>query len=160
MTASSRTAQAVARLVEPHRLVTLGRRWYLVGYDLDRQDWRTYRLDRLTEPRLTGTRFRQRTLPAPDAATFVRHGIDAARTHIEVEVQVLAPASEIAPLVGRWATVTPVAGGTCLLTMGVDSLDWPVLLLGSLEADFEVRAPSELAQRLRSVADRFARCTA
>jgi predicted DNA-binding transcriptional regulator YafY len=154
---TGRDGSETRRRVEPHRLVTLGRRWYLVGYDLDRLDWRTFRVDRATGPRPTGVRFRQRTLPAPDAAAFVRRGIDAARTHIAVEVRVQAPAAEVEPLVGQWAAVSPEDGGTCLLRMDVDSLDWPVLLLGSLEADFEVASPPELVTRLRAVADRFAR---
>src|SRR6202789_477064 len=62
---------ASARHVEPHRMVSLGRRWYLVGYDLDRQAWRSFRLDRLNEPAGTGARFRPRELPAEDAAAFV-----------------------------------------------------------------------------------------
>src|SRR4051812_41887703 len=56
--------QHTARHVEPHRLVWLGRRWYLVAYDLIRQDWRTFRVDRLTAPHPTGARFRTRELPA------------------------------------------------------------------------------------------------
>jgi predicted DNA-binding transcriptional regulator YafY len=64
--------QETSRHVEPLRLVQLGRRWYLAGYDLDRHGWRSYRLDRLTEPRGTGARFRPRELPAADAAAFVR----------------------------------------------------------------------------------------
>jgi predicted DNA-binding transcriptional regulator YafY len=155
---TARDAPPTSRRVEPHRLVTLGRRWYLVGYDLDRQDWRTYRLDRLADPQLTGARFRQRTLPAPDAAAFVRQGIDAARPHIAVEVTVLAPAAAVTPLAGHWATVTAVDADSCVLTMDVDTLDWPVLLLGSLAADFEVVTPPELVSRLRSVGERFARC--
>jgi predicted DNA-binding transcriptional regulator YafY len=155
---TAREATPSRRRVEPHRLVTLGRRWYLVAYDLDRQDWRTYRLDRLSEPRLTGVRFRQRALPAADAAAFVRTGIDAARTHIAVEVRVLAPAADVTPLAGHWASVTALDERSCLLTMDVDTLDWPVLLLGSLAADFEVIDPPELVSRLRSVGERFTRC--
>src|ERR1700751_5709358 len=62
--------QQTGRHVEPHRLVLLGRRWYLAGYDLDRNGWRSYRLDRLAGPRGTGARFRPRELPAADAAAF------------------------------------------------------------------------------------------
>jgi predicted DNA-binding transcriptional regulator YafY len=64
-----------ARTVEPHRLVLLGRRWYLVAYDLGRHDWRSFRLDRLEEPHSTGARFHPRQLPTEDAAAFVRGGI-------------------------------------------------------------------------------------
>ena len=78
--------QHTARHVEPHRLVLLGRRWYLAGYDLSRHDWRSFRLDRLTAPRGTGTRFRPRTLPAADAAAFVRAGVDSVSAACDVEV--------------------------------------------------------------------------
>ena len=77
--------QQTARHVEPHRLVLLTRRWYLVGYDLTRHDWRTFRLDRLSGPRGTGARFRPRELPAADAAAFVRAGIDSAFAVYDVE---------------------------------------------------------------------------
>src|SRR5581483_1282937 len=73
------------RHAEPYRLVLLGRRWYLVGYDLTRQDWRSFRLDRLTGPRGTGARFRPRELPAADAAAFVRDGIGSATAVYQVE---------------------------------------------------------------------------
>ena len=59
----------------------LGRRWYLVAYDLHRHGWRSFRLDRLDAPRATGARFRPRELPADDAAAFVRAGI----AHASVE---------------------------------------------------------------------------
>jgi len=154
---AARDGESTQRLVEPHRLVTLGRRWYLVGYDLRRHDWRTFRIDRLSEPVLTGVRFRQRELPAADAATFVRQGIQSARTHIAVDVLVKAPADSVAEVAGRWAAVTPVDGESCRLEMDVDTLDWPILLLGAIEADFEVREPPELADRVHQVARRFAR---
>ena len=83
------------REVEPHRLVLLGRRWYLVGYDLDRQDWRSYRLDRLAAPNGTGVRFRARELPGGDAAAFVRAGVQSTRTGYDIEVIVEAPASVV-----------------------------------------------------------------
>src|SRR5690349_24438657 len=67
----SRTGDETSRLVEPHQLVSAGRRWYLVGWDVRRVDWRTFRLDRLDTPRLGGVRFRPRELPTGDAAAYV-----------------------------------------------------------------------------------------
>ena len=96
------------RHVEPHRLVLLGRRWYLVCYDLTRQDWRSFRLDRLTEPRGTGARFRPRELPAADAAAFVQAGIGSFAAVYEVEALVDAPAETVRERYGRWATVEEV----------------------------------------------------
>ena len=62
---TAREGEPSSRSVEPHRLVSLGRRWYLVAYDLDRGDWRSFRVDRITAPTTTGARFRQRKLPQP-----------------------------------------------------------------------------------------------
>ena len=100
------SGQQTGRHVEPHRLVLLGRRWYLAGYDLDRQGWRSYRLDRLAAPNGTGIRFRPRELPAADAAAFVRAGIQSTRTGYDIEVIVEAPAEEVRERIGRWASVS------------------------------------------------------
>ena len=99
------------RHVEPHRLVPLGRRWYLVAYDLDRHDWRSFRLDRLDAPRATGARFRPRDLPADDAAAFVRAGLRNLPTSYEVEVLVDAPADAVRARVGRWVSVEEARRG-------------------------------------------------
>ncbi len=156
-TYAARGREATRREVEPHRLVTVGRRWYLVAYDLHRHDWRTFRIDRLAEPSLTGARFRQRELPAADAAAYVQQSISATRTLIAVDVRILAPAEEVARTVGRWAEVEALDGSSCRLTMDVDTLDWPVLLLGAIDGDFDVVSPSELAERIRQVGERFTR---
>src|SRR5438445_11663972 len=66
------------REVEPHSLVNLGRRWYLVAWDRGREDWRTFRVDRLARPASTGVRFVSRELPAKDAAAFVNNSISGA----------------------------------------------------------------------------------
>ena len=66
-----RDGESSRRLVEPHQLVTAGRRWYLVAWDQHRRDWRTFRLDRLREPRPVGSHFTPREIPGGDAAGFV-----------------------------------------------------------------------------------------
>ncbi len=73
----SREDQESRRRVEPHSLVNLGRRWYLVAWDCDREDWRTFRMDRLERPAPAGGRFEPRTLPAEDPAAFVAAGLRA-----------------------------------------------------------------------------------
>src|SRR6478736_6561097 len=105
--------QHTGRHVEPHRLVLLGRRWYLVGYDLDRPGWRSYRLDRLTGPDGTGARFRPRELPAADAAAFVRAGVQSTRTGYDIEVIIEAPASVVRERIGRWSSAAEIDGGRC-----------------------------------------------
>jgi predicted DNA-binding transcriptional regulator YafY len=147
-----------ARHIEPHRLVSLGRRWYLVGFDLLRQDWRSFRLDRLSQPRSTGARFSPRELPAKDAAAFVRAGIrNMASTSHSVEVLIHAPGATVRASVGQWATVEDIDEGRCRLLMTVDNLNWPALALGSVGAEFEVVRPPELVAHIREWGARFSR---
>jgi predicted DNA-binding transcriptional regulator YafY len=151
------------RHVEPHRLVLLGRRWYLVCYDLTRQAWRSFRLDRLTEPHGDGARFRPRELPAvghlsgqeSDAAAFVRAGIENASNVYHVEVIVEAPAAAVRERIGRWSTVEPAGPDRCRVRMTADSLDWPAMALGAVGADFHVVSPPELLDRVLDWGRRF-----
>ncbi|WP_037912678.1 helix-turn-helix transcriptional regulator [Actinacidiphila yeochonensis] len=149
--------RASSRRVEPHRLVRLGRRWYLVAYDLDRQDWRSFRLDRLVSPRAEGGRFRPRELPAADAAAFVRAGLDALPRPHRVEALVDAPAAVVRERIGMWSTVEEVAVDRCRVWMTADSLDWPAMALGIVGADFEVVCPPALRTVLADLAGRFTR---
>jgi predicted DNA-binding transcriptional regulator YafY len=149
--------QHTGRHVEPHRLVLLGRRWYLAGYDLDRQGWRSYRLDRLASPNGTGVRFRPRELPAADAAAFVRAGVRSTRTGYDIEVIVEAPASVVRERIGRWASVSPTSASQCRVRMTADALEWPILGLGMVGADFRVIAPPELTEWVRDWGARFSR---
>jgi predicted DNA-binding transcriptional regulator YafY len=145
------------REVEPHRLVSLGRRWYLVAYDLARHDWRTFRLDRLQRPASTGVAFRPRQLPAEDAAAFVRAGIDTHPEPYAIEVLVHAAAASLPPHLGRWCTFEDAGVDSCRMRMRSDNLDWPALALGSIGADFTVIHPPELTEHLREWGDRFRR---
>jgi predicted DNA-binding transcriptional regulator YafY len=147
------------RVVEPFRLVPLGRRWYLVAYDLRRHDWRSFRLDRLDGPHRTGARFRPRELPAADAAAFVRTRLRSLPTSYDVEVLVDAPADAVRSRIGRWASVEQAEKG-CRLRMSTDALDWVALAVGSVEAEFTVVSPPELREHLRGWGERFVRGTA
>jgi predicted DNA-binding transcriptional regulator YafY len=153
------SGEQTERHVEPHRLVTLDRRWYLVAYDLTRNDWRSFRLDRVTGvPKQTGARFRPRALPAADAAEFVRRNVAATPGAWQVEAIVEAPAAAIRERLGHWATVTESGPARCLVTMTTaDSLDWPVIALGATGADFQVLSPPELAELIADWGTRFTR---
>ncbi|MBW9207327.1 YafY family transcriptional regulator [Mumia sp. zg.B17] len=144
------------RTVEPHRLVSRGRRWYLVAYDLQRGDWRTFRVDRMSEPRATGVRFRQRELPAPDAATFVSEKIAALRPTSDVSFVVRAPAEKVADVVRWWGTVEPDGDERCRVTMSVDTLDWVVFVLAAVGAPYEQAEPAALAEHLRRTGEMLA----
>ncbi|WP_026877915.1 helix-turn-helix transcriptional regulator [Jiangella gansuensis] len=153
----SRDGDDTARLVEPHRLVSRGRRWYLVAWDVERHDWRIFRVDRLSEPAVTGARFRPRDLPADDAADYVRQRISAIPTRYRVVADVAAPADVVRQAVWNWGEVAPAGADAARLTMNVDSFEWPVLVLASIGADFEVVSPPELVAHLREVGERFLR---
>lgn len=95
-------SQRTDRHVEPYRLVCLGRRWYLVAYDLTRLDWRSFRVDRLTAPHGTGSPFRLRDLPAADAAEFVRTGLDNVPRPYQVKA---CRRAQVSPCSGSAVTV-------------------------------------------------------
>jgi predicted DNA-binding transcriptional regulator YafY len=148
---------ATTRRVEPHRLVNLGRRWYLVAYDRDRQDWRSFRVDRVAgRPSLTGQRFRPRVLPATDAVEFVQSGLKSRPQRYQVRVRMEAPAKRVERIMGRWGTVDPDGPGRCVMHLQTDTLDWPVLILANADCDFEVEEPAELTGLLARLGRRAA----
>jgi predicted DNA-binding transcriptional regulator YafY len=146
------------RDVEPHSLINHGRRWYLVAWDRGREDWRTFRIDRLTGPTATGVRFAPRTLPAKDAAAYVEQSITAAPSRYEAVVTLHAPAEQMARNVpAHWGTIEPLDAHTCEYRVGDDDLGWLALRVAMLGVDFEVREPPELLEHLRALALRLRR---
>lgn len=143
------------RHVEPHHVVPLARRWYLVAWDLDRDDWRTFRLDRITEPRPTGRGFESRTLPAPDPATYVTRSIASIPTAYHVDVVVEAPLQAVQEVLGRWGTATTEGPHTTRIEMDVDALSWPVMFLAALNARVHHAQPAELRALLDQLAEHF-----
>jgi predicted DNA-binding transcriptional regulator YafY len=156
------SGERTERHVEPHRLVALDRRWYLVAYDLTRNDWRSFRLDRvLGVPQQTGARFRPRALPATDAAEFVRRNVTAAPGGWRVEAVVEAPAAAVRERIGRWAAVTESGPARCTVTIAnAENLDWAVIALGVTGADFLVLSPPALAAAVADWGGRFTRAAA
>lgn len=154
----SRDGTESRRLVEPDSLVTLGPRWYLVGWDCERDDWRTFRVDRLERLTPAGTRFAPRKLPNADAAAFVAANISNATYRYRARVTLHAPAAEIAARHrAMWGTVKPLDERTCEFRASDDSLEWLALRIGGLDVDFEVHEPPELVARFDALARRFAR---
>jgi predicted DNA-binding transcriptional regulator YafY len=147
------------RLTEPHRLVSTGRRWYLVAYDLDRADWRTFRVDRVSEPFATGARFAPRELPTGDAAEYLRRSMQRRQESYDFEVTFAAPAQTVAARVPAWlGAPEPLDAGSCRLraTTG-DSVEWLAVRLAMLGFDFTVREPSELVDSVRELGARLTR---
>ena len=138
------------RHLEPVRLVHTGRRWYLVAFDLDRDDWRTFRLDRVSDPVATGMRSRPRR--GPDPVDLVQRGITIEawdfRATIQLGVSAEVAEREIAPTVG---TIEPIDDDSSRLTIGADEIDWLVRYLLGLPFAFAVEEPSELRDALALV---------
>jgi predicted DNA-binding transcriptional regulator YafY len=146
------------REVEPDSLVNRGRRWYLVAWDRRREDWRTFRIDRLSKPASTGMRFMPRILPARDAAAYVERSIAGAPNRFEARVTLHVAAEEITSRVpGHWGTIEPIDGHTCEYRSGDDDLRWLALRIAMLGVDFEVHEPPELVEHLRGLALRLTR---
>jgi predicted DNA-binding transcriptional regulator YafY len=148
---------STVRSTEPHRLVYNRSRWYLLAWDLDRNDWRTFRADRIAPRIPTGPRFVPRELPAGgDVARHVTTGVDTATWRYRARVIVHAPAGEIAAKL-PFATVLPVDGNRCRFEAGSDDPRMLALYLGLLDADFEVEDAPEFVAALRSLTDRYQR---
>ncbi|GAA4148720.1 helix-turn-helix transcriptional regulator [Leifsonia shinshuensis] len=155
-----RDGEASERTVEPHRLVSVGRRWYLVAYDLGRFDWRSFRLDRMAEPRPTGARFRPRALPAADAAEYVRASLAGAVDSLLVDAVVHAPLADVEQAIGRWAAASAepaAADGTARTRVRItaDSAEWALFGLAAVGAPFTIEGPEEVRELAALWGERF-----
>jgi predicted DNA-binding transcriptional regulator YafY len=152
---------ASVRTVEPHRIVHTGRRWYLVGWDRDRVDWRTYRLDRMTPRSPTGPRFAPRELPDDRGfAAYASWAVSTARHRYQARITLHVPlavaAEKVPPTSGLLESLDE---HSCLLHTGSDSLDGLAVHVGVLGFDFEVHSPPELVEHVRELAARLTRAT-
>ena len=153
-----RAGKSTRRRAEPHGLVHTSSRWYLVAFDRKREDWRTFRVDRIVGRVKTAERFTLRELPDESVAAFVSRSIGSrAYTH-RARVLIHAPfervAAKLNPLAGH---ITALSKRRCLLESGANSLlalSWYIAQLGE---EFEVQSPPELAEQVRELAQRLSR---
>ncbi|MHB9861089.1 helix-turn-helix transcriptional regulator [Streptomyces sp. YIM S03343] len=147
------------RQTEPYRLVSTGRRWYLVAYDLGRADWRTFRVDRVSEPFATGARFAPRELPTGSAAEYLRQSIQRRQETYEFEVTFAASAETVARRLPAWVGVPePIDDANCRLRATSDGpAEWLAARLLMLDLDFTVREPAELVHLVRKLGTRLLR---
>ena len=144
------------RLVEPHRLVSFGRRWYLVAWDAARKDWRTFRVDRIEKPALSGLRFMPRKLPAEDIAAYVTRGISYEQYPHRASVILHAPVERMTELVPYTiGTLEAIDERRCLVHLGAYSIEILAGYLGMFGVDFEVSEPPELIEQVHRLAARF-----
>ena len=136
--------------------MNLGRRWYLVAWDRRRGDWRTFRVDRLSQLSPTGVRFTPRKLPAKDAAAYVAQSITGAPNRYEALLTVHAAADEIrARVPAHSGTIEPIDARTCAYRTGDDDLRWLALRIAMLDVDFELHEPPELVEQVRALGSRL-----
>jgi predicted DNA-binding transcriptional regulator YafY len=144
------------RSVEPHSLVHFSRRWYLVAWDIDRADWRTFRADRITPRVPTGPRFTPRQLPEGDVASYLSMQLSARAWPYQATVLLHTSASEATHHV--WpgmGVVEAVDEHSCQLHVGADTPGALVWMITSVDIDFTLRnGPPELAQAIRAQATR------
>lgn len=139
------------RTVEPHRLVCTERRWYLVAWDLDRADWRTFRADRITPRPPHGPRFTPREGPAGDLAAYVSAGLSTRVYPDRAVLRLLVPLEEAARRISPSdGTLAAESAGSCLLTTGATSLDVLVIHILLLGLEFEVVEGDGVRERLRA----------
>ncbi|MEU9835584.1 YafY family protein [Streptosporangium sp. NPDC048047] len=139
---------ATVRDVEPYRLVHTGHRWYLLAWDVRRDDWRVFRADRITPRTPQGPRFSPREAPPAES---VRQGVDTALFRCRARVTVHAPAGLMAARVPASVLVEPVDEHTCVVHAVADTPYRLALHILMLEADFEVGGPPELLHALREI---------
>jgi predicted DNA-binding transcriptional regulator YafY len=149
---------ASLRDVEPHRLVNWGRRWYLVAWDVDRGDWRTFRVDRLTPRTPNGPKCAPRQPPGDDIAAYVSRGVSTAAWRHQAHVVVHASAQVVTDLINpAIGVVEAIDEHHCQLTTGGSTINSVAVHLGLLNLDFEVVDPPELIAAVAALADRYAK---
>ncbi|MFJ6935513.1 helix-turn-helix transcriptional regulator [Streptomyces sp. NPDC101132] len=148
------------RLVEPYRLVSTGRRWYLAAYDLDRSDWRTFRVDRVSEPFATGARFTPRELPMGDVLAFVAQAVRGRQAPAyRVDVSFAATVEEVAAVTPAWVGVPepgPAGTGSRLRFETSETLDWVAVRLALTGLPFTIHSPQALVAAAGALGARLA----
>ncbi|WP_256671642.1 helix-turn-helix transcriptional regulator [Nocardia cyriacigeorgica] len=142
------------RRVEPYRQVNLHLRWYLLAWDLDRADWRTFRIDRITAAVAIGTRFTPRPLPAESGLAYLRAGLSTRRYRAVATVD--APAATIRDaLKFQDCDIEALSADRSRVITRVDSFEWLVLQLALVGADFVIEEPAEFGDRCRELGERL-----
>lgn len=156
---AARDGVSTMRHVEPMRLVHTGRVWYLVAWDVDREDWRTFRVDRI-DPKLSVDargRFTPREPPG-GFEDYVSYAITTAAYRYRARIRIEVPIAEARRRIPAWVGVLEACGnGQTELTLGADSLESLTALLVHTGVEFELLEPRDLASSIREVSKRLAR---
>jgi predicted DNA-binding transcriptional regulator YafY len=159
----ARDDRSSQRAVEPAAVVYSGHRWYLVAFDLDRDDWRTFRIDRIRGRVRAGERGNRRVVPGGDPAGFVRERLRGARDgdgsveSVPGRIRLSVPAARARTRIpDRYATIESEGEGACVVSSrgrwSIGFLVW----MATLDEPMEVLDPPELVNAARAVAARLA----
>jgi predicted DNA-binding transcriptional regulator YafY len=153
---TSRTGARTARRVQPYRQVLLGRRWYLLGWDYHRNDWRTFRLDRIRKLTVPGPTFAPRELPPDGAASFVQASARVPISRHHGVVRFGAPIELVSErLMADAGICEPIDEHSCRYTTAVDSWEWLSITLAMVGVPYTVESPPELIEHTRTLAARI-----
>lgn len=156
-----RQSRSSRRHVEPRGLVHTGSRWYLAAYDLGRDDWRTFRVDRVEGKAVLGDRFEPRELPDRDTAAYVARSIGPDAYSHRARVVIHAPRQRVEKKLHPSAgSLESLSKRRCRLEAGADSLPALAWYLASLGEEFEVQHPPELVAQIDDMAGRLSRAAA
>lgn len=154
---TAKDGAATDREVEPSAVVHTGWRWYLVAFDLGRDDWRTFRVDRISAPH-RGRRGQRREVPGGDAAAYVKKSLRGGdeRDAVHGRIRLRASAEEVAACIpARYATAQPDGADACVVTTtGSWSREF-LVWMATLGHDLEVLEPPELAAEAAEIAARL-----
>jgi predicted DNA-binding transcriptional regulator YafY len=145
------------RTTEPQRLVVWGRRWYLLAWDVDRADWRTFRVDRIKPKTPTGPRFPPRTLTDDEASRFVQRSAGTATWRYRARIRIHAPLDQVRALLPVAVDVAADGPDRCIIEAGSDTPHQLALYVGLLDIDFDILEPPGLADAFIRLAERYQR---
>lgn len=144
-------AASSSRYVEPCQLVALDGRWYLVAFDCDRADWRTFRVDRMTNTVAARNSFPPRPAPAADLFEYVRFNMSELITRHRVIMHIDLPANQVRNAYATWAEITDLGPNRCQLRMDTDTFQWPTHIVVNVGAPVTIVSPPEFRTHLQTV---------
>jgi predicted DNA-binding transcriptional regulator YafY len=148
-------------VIEPYRLISWMRRWYLVGRDPTSGTWKSFRLDWISPRERSNRRFTPQPLPGEDYTTFLLRDVSSTGWKVHARITVFAPAEEVlARINATVGVVEKIDDHTCVLVTGADSIEIVAVYIGMLGIDFHVSEPPELVQHLALLGKRYARSVA
>lgn len=154
-----RAANVTSRGIEPLRLVHTGRLWYLVAWDCDRKDWRTFRIDRVQRLAATGPQFRPRDFPG-DIAAYVSRSIREVPYRYRMRIKLHGSVAELAKRIPSWCGVLEMLDeDNCTLSTGADSIEALAAQVMLTGADFDILEAPDCLAEFREIASRLERAT-